>query len=246
MTKLFADDLDDEPEIVIPEDDPLKPFLEKYKDPLGIAKSFVEKERFIKQLQGENAGLRVEAVTRKSVEETVDRLLNKQKIEVPNTQVETDPASQQNRQPTSTGLSLEDVEKLLDKKTQEAKAVQNSQYVRQELEKLYGNVWVDKVKAKAKELGESVEFIDTLAQTKPQVLLKLFQPQQTQAAPKASLFNSSVNTTQQTLGNGASQERTMKFYNDLRNKDRNQYMTPKVQNQMHQDALRLGEAFFDV
>ena len=131
----------------------------------------------------------------------------------------------------------------MQEREQEVKAKTNADYVRKELEKLYGPEWVNQVKSKAKELGESIEFIDTMAQTKPNVLLKLFTQQ---AAPqKASLF-SGQNTTQQTLNLGSTQERTMSYYHKIRDKDRTAYMTPKVQNEMHKDALRLGEAFFDV
>lgn len=243
MTKLFEDIDQDEVDIIIPEDEPLKPFLEKYKDPMGIAKSLVEKDRFIKQLQSENAGLRVDAVTRKTVEETVDRLLQRPPTQIPNPPLETSSGSQPNLQPASNGVSLEDVEKLLNEKEQSVKAKANADYARKELEKLYGPEWVSQVKAKAKELGESMEFIDSLAQTKPNVLLKLFT--QPTKASQPSLFTGE-NTTQQTLSLGTTTQRTMKYYQDMKAKNLTQYNSPKVQNQMHLDALQLREAFFDV
>lgn len=244
MTKLFTDDdLEETPEVVIPDDAPLAPFLEKYKDEKGVAKAIVEKDTFITRLQRENAEFRAKAVNEGNVAEIVDRLLASRNT--PNPELGTPPGSQQSEQPqTPSGISIADVEKLLAQRDQQNAAQTNAGTVRTELEKLYGPNWVNEVKKKAKEMGESLEFMETLAQTKPAVMLKLFttvpEPQ------RAPLFNSSVNTTAATLNTGQATQRTMKYYQALRAKDPKQYDTPKVQNQMHKDALQLREAFFDV
>lgn len=240
MTKLF-EDLEDEPEVSIPEDDPLKPFLEKYKDPLGIAKSLVEKDRFIKQLQRENGEVRADLASRISVEEKVDRLLQGNTTP-PIPPLETPSGGQQSEKPTS-GLSLEDVEKLLDKKKQETVAEQNLLQTRRELEKAYGPDWAKTVQAKAKEIGESVEFMTELAKSKPQVLLRLLGEKT--PSPQASPSFSGQNTTSNILGSGT-QQRTMSYYNKLKAQDLVKYNSPAIQNQMHKDALNLREAFFDV
>lgn len=245
MTKLFTDDDNsDEPIIEIPTDAPLSPFLEKYKDEAGVAKAIVEKDTFIARLQRENAQFRASQVNDTNVAEIVDRLLA-QRNTIPNPPVDTSLAGQPNEptQPTSQGISLEDVEKLLDKKAQTVKAEQNANYVRAELEKQLGSNWQQEVRKKAKEMGESAEFMDTLAQTKPTVLLKLFE---TPASPaqRPTLFNSTVNTTASALQQQPTQ-RTMRYYQALKAKDLVQYNSPQVQNQMHKDALQLREAFFD-
>lgn len=240
MTKLF-EDIEDEPEVIIPEDDPLKPFLEKYKDPLGVAKSLVEKDRFIRQLQRENGEVRADLASRISVEEKVDRLLQGTPV-VPNKPLETPSGSQPNESITP-GLSLEDVEKLLDKKKQEGIAEANLLQTRRELEKLYGSDWAKVVQAKAKELGESVEFITELAKSKPNVLLRLLGEKP--AAQASSPSFSGQNTTSSIMATGT-QQRTMSYYNKLKAQDVVKYNSPTIQNQMHKDALQLREAFFDV
>ena len=245
MTKLFTDDdLEETPEIEIPDDAPLKHFLEKYKDEKGVAKAIVEKDTFITRLQRENAEFRAKQVNEGNVAEIVDRLLAS-RTPTPIPELGNQPGSQQSEQPQSTsGISIADVEKLLAQKEQQTAAQINAGVVRQELEKLYGPNWVSEVKKKAKDLGESLEFMETLAQTKPAVMLKLFTP--ATDAPRATLFNSSVNTTAATLNAGQVTQRTMKYYKDMRSKDPVKYNTPGVQNQMHKDALQLREAFFDV
>ena len=244
MTKLFTDtDLEDPVEIVIPDDAPLTPFIEKYKDEKGVAKAIVEKDTFIARLQRENAEFRAKAVNEGNVAEIVDRLLAS-RTPTPTPELGTPPGSQQSEQPTPSGLSIADVEKLLAQKEQQNAAKTNAGLVRNELEKLYGDNWVNEVKKKAKEIGESLDYMEVLAQTKPAVMLKLFTP--ATEAPKPTLFNSSVNTTAAVLGANAPSDRTMKYYNALKAKNSAEYWKPAVQNQMHKDALRLGEKFFDV
>ena len=241
MTKLF-EDIEDEPEVIIPEDDPLKPFLEKYKDPLGVAKSLVEKDRFIKQLQRENAETRADLASRVSVEEKVDRLLqgNLPPIIKP---LET-PSGSEDIGKSSSGLSLEDVEKLLDKKKQETVSEQNLLQTRRDLEKVYGPEWAKVVQAKAKEIGESVEFMTELAKSKPAVLLRLLGEKP--VTPSSGPSFQGQNTTSNVLSSGNTQQRTMSYYNKIKSQDIVKYNTPAVQNQMHKDALQLREAFFDV
>lgn len=244
MTKLFTDDdLEDNVEIEIPDDAPLKPFLEKYKDEKGVAKAIVEKDTFITRLQRENAEFRAKAVNEGNVAEIVDRLLAS-RTPIPNPPLETPSGGQPNEPQTPSGISIADVEKLLAQKDQQNAAKTNANQVRQELEKLYGQNWVSEVKKKAKDLGESLEFMETLAQTKPAVMLKLFTT--VTEPPRAPLFNNTVNTTAATLNTGTNQQRTMKYYQDMRAKDLVRYNSPAVQNQMHKDALQLREAFFDV
>mgnify|MGYP001591464186 CR=1 FL=1 len=239
MTKLF-EDIEDEVEVSIPEDDPLKPFLEKYKDPLGVAKSLVEKDRFIRQLQRENGEVRADLASRISVEEKVDRLLQGTPV-VPNTPVATSVASQQNE--SNTSLTTEDVEKLLRKREQETVSGQNLLNTRLELAKLYGPDWSKVVQAKMKELGESVEYMTELAKSRPQVLLRLLGD-----APVVNtqpVFRGE-NTTSKSLGVGNTQQRTMSYYNKIKAQDPAKYWSPAIQNQLHKDSLSLREAFFDV
>lgn len=245
MTKLFTDtDLEDPVEVVIPDDAPLSPFIEKYKDEKGVAKAIVEKDTFIARLQRENAEFRAKQVNEGNVAEIVDRLLAS-RTTTPNPELGNQPGSQQSEQPqTPSGLSIADVEKLLAQKEQQLSAKTNAEQVRQKLEGLYGDNWVSEVKKKAKEIGESLDYMEVLAQTKPAVMLKLFTP--ATEAPKPTLFNSSVNTTAATLGAQTPTDRTMKYYNALKAKNSAEYWKPAVQNQMHKDALRLGEKFFDV
>ncbi len=246
--KLFDDELDDNEEtITIPDDEPLKPFKEKYHDEKGIARALIEKENFIKQLKNETAGLRSELASRSKVEETVDRLLSMRTNESgSNSPAPTggQPA-QPNASETKQGLTLEEVEALLAKRQADAQAAQNLEITKQKLQETYGTEWQKVVAKKGKEIGESAEFFDALARKNPNALFALLgAPEKKPSEP--SLFEGTVNTTSQVLGNGGvTTDRTYAYYEKIKKANPNEYWSPRVQNQMHKDALRLGPAFFN-
>lgn len=241
--KLFDDDsgADNTPEIEIPADEPLRPFLEKYKDPVGIAKALLEKDRFIRQLQTEGAELRSELTTRSRIEETVDRLLSTK----PNQPVNAgtppvDPAVQGNS--PSNSLSLEEVEKLLEKKEAEKQALRNLDEAKRKLRETYGASWQNVLIEKGKELGESAEFFDALARKNPSVLLALVgKPSESKSSP--SLTSGSVATQLMDAGEGTTRDKA--YYDKLKASNPTIYWSPKVQNQMHQDAIKQGASFFN-
>ena len=246
--KLFEDEnVEDHVDIQIPEEEPLKPFLEKYKDPMGIAKALLEKDRFINQLKGETAGLRSELTTRSRVEETIDRLLNNK----PNTQTTTavtDPAvNNGNGDGSSTkGLTEEDVRKLLEAERAKVNAEKNVEVAKSKLRETFGADWQKVLVEKGKEIGESAEFFDALARKNPNALLALVGSPQAKPAGAPSLTGGSVNTTQTALGNGQSTVRDQKYYDALKAKlGYAEFMKPAIQNQMHKDAIEQGPSFFN-
>jgi hypothetical protein len=247
--KLFEDEeIVDNNDIQIPEEEPLKPFLEKYKDPMGIAKALLEKDRFINQLKSETAGLRSELTTRSRVEETVDRLLNNKPI-TQNTPAATDPAGTNGTGDGSStkGLTEEDVRKLLEAERAKLTAEKNVEIAKSKLQETFGADWQKVLVQKGKEIGESAEFFDALARKNPNALLALVGSQQAQKpASQPSLTGGSVNTTQSALGSGQSVVRDQKYYNALKAKlGPAEFFKPAIQNQMHKDAIEQGPSFFN-
>lgn len=248
MSKLFTDDETEVEPIVIPTDDPLAPFKAKYTDETGIAKALIAKDDHIKRLERENAEARVALAASSNVEEVVDRLLKAKITANPPTNLENNPQGQPNgntSQSTSTGLSAADVEKMLAEREQQSKAKSNQEFVIKELTNRYGPDYTRVVAQKAKEMGESMDFFEALAQTRPNVLLNLL-PAPTQQ--KDPVFTPApLNTTGHTLGSHTTAERTQRYYQELKKKmPISEYLSPKIQNQMYADSMKLGEKFFDV
>lgn len=247
MPALFKDETEVEETIVIDPNDPLAAFKAKYTDEAGIAKALVTKEGYIKRLERENAEARVEIAARANVEDVVDRLIKSKPANPLIPPVETNPPGQQNgsQPPTSTqGLTAEDVEKLLAQREQEATAKANQKYTVERLTERYGKDYISVVQAKAKEIGESMDFFEALAQTRPAVLLNLLGPAPAQAP--ATFKPQTVNTTSTVLGTQQNSGRTHKYYENLKKTNPTEYFKPKTQNMMYQDSMKLGEAFFDV
>lgn len=247
--KLFEDEeVVETNDIQIPEEEPLKPFLEKYKDPMGIAKALLEKDRFINQLKSETAGLRSELTTRSRVEETVDRLLNS-KPNTQNTTVVTEPTVTNGTGDGSStkGLTEEDVRKLLEAERAKLTAEKNVEIAKSKLQETFGANWQKVLIEKGKEIGESAEFFDALARKNPNALLALVGNAQAQKpASQPSLTGGSVNTTQTALGSGQSTVRNESYYKALKAKlGAAEFFKPAIQNQMHKDALEQGPSFFN-
>lgn len=246
MTKLFDDTVEQEtPVVEIPDDIPLKPFLERYHDDKGIAKAIVEKDNFIATLKKENADLRAENLSRQRVEETVDRLLAS-KNTPPVTEVVTDPTGKTAELPqtNATGLTQEQVMRILEDNENKKREATNVAETQRLLKESFGPEWQKMLIERGKALGETKEFFDSLARRNPQAVLALLGGEK-KAAPAAqpTLFAGGVNTTQQSL-NTQSGVRNKSYYDKLR-KDMNVKILPNhIQVQMHADALKLGEAFF--
>lgn len=247
MTNKLFDDADDQTDvdIEIPADAPLRPFLEKYKDEAGLAKALLEKERFIRQLKDETAGLRSELTTRKSVEERLDQFLQTRNQQPPSNGG-TPPLGNgdANANSPTNGLTLEDVQRLLEERTAASVASQNLNTAKAKLAEKFGSDWQKVLIDKGKEIGESQEFFEALAKKNPQALLALVgSPKSEPSNP--NLTSGNVNTTQQALGSGVNGTvRNKAYYDAIKQKNATEYWSPRVQNQMHVDAMKLGEAFF--
>jgi hypothetical protein len=150
-------------------------------------------------------------------------------------------------------FSEEDISKLVEEKFTQAEIARaqanNLDLVRSSLMNTWGQDFVNNLKAKANELGVSEDFLDKLARNQPKAFLKLVDaeatPQKKESvffAPPTGMMNTKVNRVD---GFAPSGDRTKTYYDNLKAKDPSSYWSPNVQNQMHNDAIRLGEKFFD-
>lgn len=141
----------------------------KYKDVQTALQALQHSQEFIPQLKTEKeqleielANLKKEVERLKTVDETVSRL--------------TSPQSQQTTQ-QSTGLSAEDVTNLvsqaLSRKESEAVQKANLNTVVSQLQEVFGKDAETNFYSKAKELGMSVEEMNSLAAKSPQAVFKI-------------------------------------------------------------------------
>lgn len=234
----------------IPAEDPLSAVVGEgkfYKTQAELVKGLLEKEAMIKRQQSENKLLRGELQTRGRVEEIVDRLLTQQK---PNTNEAAgnnsgDPSvnSTGGTQTNATqGITKDEIVRLLEEKDRQKVLASNMETARKALVASFGAEAPSVVKKRAAELGVSVDYLNKTAAESPSAFIALF-PVKAQEVPGTGIPGSSSNTTNFTPANPGG-AKTNTFYKELQKKDMATYLSPRIQNQMYKDAMKLGEKFY--
>lgn len=215
---------------------------ENWRDPETLAKGKLEADGYIKTLEDQLNQMREDIKKQDYQAQILEQLQNKA---TDSTTVET--ATPNNNgstetQNTTASLSENDleslVEKTLVKREKDSVVKQNLSQVDQELVNSFGTEAEAKVREKAQELGMSMERLRDIAAESPAAFFSLIgQPQKT--------FNPMVQGSVRTEGVNmqASNVRNWQYYQSLRRENPNQYYTPKVQQQLMQDRVKMGDKF---
>lgn len=215
----------------------------KYKTVGDLARSTFYKENHIKRLEEENRAMRQRSTETKTVDDIL-KALNTQNI-APGQNQDNDFSNQgqsntDDQRNTSVPTTDEVAAKVLaalEAKTAEKNYNTNLDFTKKELVKAFGSDYPNILRQKSAELGLDDAMIDTMAKKSPKALLNLFgvRPSQDNVSPNPQ-FNSSGNS-------GASNERTFSYYEKMRKTDPSRYWDPKIQHEIVQQALKLGEKF---
>ena len=203
-----------------------------------LAKGKEASDVHIVNLQTEQAGLRTELNTRLSLEEFMEKFDQTSRAPVaPNP-----PGNQPDGQPDTTkttGLTEDDVKRLLQTEKQKTLQEQNIDLVKRELQSKWGDIYPTKLREKAKELSVGEDFLNNIAATNPQAFLKIVNPQSeavvTLDTPPVSTVNIPRNV------------QTGKKWSDfekMRRATPQQYWDPSVQNEIHRLVAQHGEGFY--
>ena len=215
---------------------------ENWKDPEVLAKGELEADGYIKTLEEQLSQMREDMNKQDYQAQILEQLQNKATesatvgTAAPNNNGSTE------TQDTTASLSENDleslVEKTLVKREQDSVIKQNLTQVDQELVNSFGTEAAAKVQEKAKELGMSMERLRDIAAESPSAFFTLIgQPQQT----FSPMVPGSVRT--EGVNMQASNTRDWSFYQKLRRENPNQYYSPKVQQQLIQDRMKMGDKF---
>ena len=213
---------------------------EKFKDVQVLAKSKLESDKYIAELERQVAELRTDVVKQDYAAKLLEQLGNKGATT-------TEPKPLVNTSGTNTSdtkpVISEDVIKTLVEQTltqREAKnsAAQNAELVRTELTSKYGTEARSFVEKKAQELGMSYDRLSEIAQESPNAFFTLIGEPKKEFKP---LVQGTINTSATSFQ--APTERNWQYYQELRKKDKRTYYSPSTQQQMIQDKMRLGDKF---
>jgi hypothetical protein len=217
----------------------------KFRDVAALVKSLQHKDEFIEQLKSENNDLRSEVKSRTKLEEAIDRIRSLESNYKPKEENEED-------NPRTTTSKEVDPEKIaqmaikhLEARQAEERKKQNAENVKKELVNLFGEGGYEvALREKMKELNLTEEYVTRLAQDTPQLLIDYFRksaPQRNapQGTPGSQVNDGFFQNSQQTT------KRNYKYYEKMKKTNPDQYTSSKVQWQMHQDAQKMGPAFFE-
>lgn len=232
------------------ETQPQESFLQKlveakgdnWKDPEVLAKGKLEADGYIKNLEDQIAQMREDMKKQDYQAQILEQLQNKAaetttaQTATPNNNGSTE------TQNTTASLSENDleslVEKTLVKREQDSVIKQNLAQVDQELVNSFGTEAEATVRKKAEELGMSLSRLRDIAAESPTAFFSLIgQPQKT----FSPMVQGSVRT--EGVNMQASNTRDWNYYQKLRRENPNQYYSPKVQQQLIQDRMNMGDKF---
>ena len=216
---------------------------EKWTDPQVLAKGYVSAQQYIAELERQTKEMREEIEKQEHAKTLLASLMEKGASAEPPETVNDGSSNEENTTPAVGEGELESlVEKLLEKKTVEQVRQQNLKKVDEALTSAYGEKAAETVEQRAKELGLSKERLTELAAESPTAFMKLIGGnegrKETNHVPE-----STINTGVEAFTNN-SDERNWNYYQGLRRKNPTQYFSPRVQKQLMEDRLRLGDKFW--
>jgi len=245
--------LDLNPEVTDPTFDSTKDYLKelvgegkKFKTVEDLAKGKQESDIFIssitkenKEIRAEYQKLRDELQSRANLADLVDKLEKIKEASVSN-----DDSKDIVNETGTPGVKPEDIERLVSSqvnniKTQEKREA-NLNLVRNKLQERFGTNY--STKELASRIGVDEDYFVQTAANHPQMLIKTLGLD----APKGEQFQSPPASSRQLGFKPDSTERTEAYYKKLAaEKGVNIYLDRDISLQMHKDAQRLGEKFFD-
>lgn len=219
----------------------------KFKDPEALAKGKYEADTYVKHLERQLDEMRTDYTklrddynARAKLEEIIDQHMVPRQPQQP-------PAPTQQQQVPQPSIDSAKIESLVSSKIQEheltKKQQENFNVVKSKLEEKWGSNYAATLREQVSNLGLTEDFVNNLAKTHPQVLLKTLgvdqpvQQQTFQAPPKSEQRRDNFAPT--------NQKRSWSYYQNLKKSDPKTYWNPQTQVQMHHDSVALGEAFKD-
>lgn len=214
---------------------------EKWSDPEVIAKGKLEADAHIANLERQLAEMREDLSKSNYSKQLLDALQNKAGNTNPEPAMAHDKSGDTAAQDTTgDGVDVESlVEKTLAKREQEAKVAQNVQMVQEALTATFGSEALNTVKARADELGMSLEAMEEMAKTSPKAFLSLVG-----SAPQPQR-NADVTSSKNTAADfNTAGKKNWNYYQNLRRTNPNQYYSPRVQNEMMKAHAEQGDRFY--
>jgi hypothetical protein len=246
----MTDTLFDDTNTAVDDLDPTKDYItelvgdgKKFKTPQDLARAKLESDRFIAQLTGELAGLRTDLNARISMEELVAEIKA-----AGSTSPRSEPTNHVDHREddaSKRALTSEEIEQIvsarLAKEQNRTETNRNLQTVRDKLVEEFGQNYSSHLERIASELGVKREYLDNLAKDNPNVFFRVTGVGVRRVDNFSGVPVSQVNSAGAFTTTGG--DRDWNYYENLRKTAPKTYWQPKVQNEMFEQAKRLGPKF---
>ena len=220
----------------------------KYKDEQALARSKVEGDHHISQLERELHGIRDELKSRTDMETLVTELKELSTKEVV---IVEDPSTLENKhheEPAKSEQTPEQIEQLVntlvEKRENTHRLQRNLSEVTDKLSTLWGDKaqksWVDL----REELNMSEQELRDFASTKPEAVLKMAGLVKQELVPPDDSLFSHGNVQLRSLEQPISGVKDQKYYDEIRRRDPDKYHSKELQVEMHKEAQKQQESFF--
>lgn len=224
----------------------------KYASVDELAKGMAHAQAFIETLKSDNEFLKNDLKSRITMEEFLEKNITMSKPESNSSNPANETATGKDSSShtvVAQALSKDDVMAIviqaLQQETSKAARERNVNETLAKLREVYGDDYRSKVATKAQELGVGTEFLSSLAGQSPKAFLELVGamkgPQKVDPSftPPQTRQNPSVPSQP-----NASGARNKAYYDQLRKNNLNEYLSARVQSQIHKDAIALGADFY--
>lgn len=214
----------------------------KYSDQNAAAKALFEKDNFIKKLQQENEEARNELKARMNLEELADKVTRgyrpEQRPTNPQTP-DTEKAPEKTEETNTVDVAAE-FEKLYEERVTKENRARNVAKSRESMKSLYGADYETAIVKASEELGVSKEYLLDMAATSPDGFTRVVQsavkPDDNRpTTPPSSTF---------TPTGGSDVRKNNAYFQKMRKEDPKRYFSKQVQVEMHKEAVRQGDGFY--
>lgn len=212
----------------------------KFSDAEALAKGKLEADNYIEQLKAQLAEVEAKVRGEENLEQMLAKIAEKQKP------TQSDPVVEAN-QPAKPAMTDDElaakVRAMLEDKDRQTVITNNVTEVANRLVDVYGSEAAanEYVRKRAQELGVSVEFLQDVAARSPKAFYETVRVE----APSSSAGPTKGDVNAQALQKHSPgvKPNTYRWYQELRRSDPAAYS--KMQLQMHNDALKNPDAFFE-
>lgn len=211
----------------------------KFKDNEALARGKYEADKTIAAREAELAEVRKELNTRISLEEFMTKQGQREPMQTPHQE----PIENVNTNESNTDIA-KTVAAEVSKLQAQAQRAANAQTSRQKMKEAWGDSAVARLEQVSRDMGLGKEFLQDLAERSPDAFLQVIgakvQNSKVQnITPPTNRVNSAANVSARNT------IRNEEYWDNMRKSDPKFYFSAQGYNQRHNDALTLGEAYFE-